>query len=137
MTPFGFRSGDLVEGTKAGETCKGWVGGYTKTEKTNNVSIYDHNWKRIGQFSPNKVKLVATSNLDVATSSVLPDSKLADSEFSTLASLSLPTAQTDGESGVAGFLYEFLLKGALRAPFNKNSYPDSAMPGNPAKPLNI
>jgi len=26
--------------------------------------------------------------------------------------------------GVAGFMYEFFLKGARRAPFKKNSYPD-------------
>lgn len=62
VTPFGFRCGDFVEGTKAGKVCKGWIGGYTKTEKTNNVSIYDYNWKRIGQFSPNKIKLIRRSN---------------------------------------------------------------------------
>jgi len=42
--------------------------------------------------------LTRSNCLDVATSSVLPDSKLADSEFSTSASLSLPTTQTDGKS---------------------------------------
>lgn len=57
ITPFGFRSGDLVEANKAGKTCKGWVGGYTNT-KTKVVSIYDVNWKRIGQFSLNKTKLL-------------------------------------------------------------------------------
>lgn len=61
VTPFGFRSGDLARGEKAGKTYKGWVGGYTETEKTKKVSIYDHNWRRIGQFSPVKVKLLQRS----------------------------------------------------------------------------
>lgn len=26
------------------------------------VSIYDHNWKRIGKFSPKKVQLIRRSN---------------------------------------------------------------------------
>ncbi len=34
-----------------------------------------------------------------------------------------------GENGVADFRYEFFLKGARRAPFKKNSYPDPPMPG--------
>lgn len=58
VTPFGLRSGDLVKAEKAGSTYVGWVGGYTQTEKTKNVSVYDINWKRIGQFSPSKVKLL-------------------------------------------------------------------------------
>lgn len=62
ITPFGFRSGDFVEAQKAGQTYKGWIGGYTETAKTKNVSIYDVNWTRIGQFSPNKVKLLKRSS---------------------------------------------------------------------------
>lgn len=58
VTPFGFRSGDFVQAEKAGQTYRGWIGGYTETAKSKNVSIYDINWKRIGQFSPNKVKLL-------------------------------------------------------------------------------
>lgn len=57
VTPFGFRSGDLVEGTKAGKAYKGYIGGYTNS-KTKAVSIYDVNWKRLGQFRLNKTKLL-------------------------------------------------------------------------------
>lgn len=61
ITPFGFRSGDLVKAEKAGKIYIGWIGGYTKTEKTKNVSVYDHNWYRLGQFSPSKVQLIKRS----------------------------------------------------------------------------
>ena len=61
ITPFGFRSGDFVQAEKAGQTYLGWVGGYTQTQKSKNVSIYDINWHRIGQFSPSKVKLLKRS----------------------------------------------------------------------------
>ncbi|MDJ0616846.1 MAG: RRXRR domain-containing protein [Calothrix sp. MO_192.B10] len=58
VTPFGFRSGDLVKAEKAGKVYIGWVGGYTQTAKTKNISVYDHNWHRLGQFSPSKVHLI-------------------------------------------------------------------------------
>ncbi len=58
LTPFGFRSGDFVKAEKAGKTYMGWIGGFTQTEKTKKVSIYDYTWRRIGQFSPNKVHLL-------------------------------------------------------------------------------
>lgn len=61
VTPFGFRSGDLVKGEKGGKVYKGWVGGYTQTENSKNVSIYDHNWKRVGQFAPSKVQIIRRS----------------------------------------------------------------------------
>ncbi|HAA27282.1 MAG TPA: hypothetical protein DCE56_05860 [Cyanobacteria bacterium UBA8553] len=61
ITPFGFRAGDFVQAEKAGQIYRGWIGGYTQTDKSKNVSIYDTNWKRIGQFSPNKVKLLKRS----------------------------------------------------------------------------
>ncbi len=61
ITPFGFRSGDFVEAEKAGKVYRGWVGGYTKTTKSKKLSVYNHKWKRIGQFSPNKVKLLKRS----------------------------------------------------------------------------
>ncbi|NEP12460.1 MAG: hypothetical protein F6K14_20090 [Symploca sp. SIO2C1] len=61
VTPFGLRSGDFVQAQKAGQIYGGWIGGYTQTAKTKNVSIYDVNWKRIGQFSPNKVRLLKRS----------------------------------------------------------------------------
>ena len=56
-----FRSGDFVQAEKAGQIYRGWIGGYTQTDKSKNVSIYDVNWKRIGQFSPSKVKLLKRS----------------------------------------------------------------------------
>lgn len=58
ITPFGFRSGDKVKAEKSGCTYVGWIGGYTQTGKSKNVSVYDINWHRIGQFSPTKVKLL-------------------------------------------------------------------------------
>jgi hypothetical protein len=58
VTPFGLRSGDLVRAEKAGKISIGWVGGYTDTEKQQKVSVYDINWKRIGQFTVSKVKLL-------------------------------------------------------------------------------
>ncbi len=61
VTPFGLRSGDFVQAQKAGKVYRGWIGGYTDTEKTKNVSIYDHNLPRIGQFSVNKVQLIKHS----------------------------------------------------------------------------
>lgn len=61
VTPFGLRSGDLVKAEKAGKIYRGWIGGYTQTEKTRNVSVYDHNWRRIGQFSLSKVELLQRS----------------------------------------------------------------------------
>lgn len=62
VTPFGYRAGDYVEGTKAKSIYRGWVGGFTDSAKTKNLSIYDANWKRIGQFSLSKVKLLRRSN---------------------------------------------------------------------------
>ncbi|WP_410500701.1 RRXRR domain-containing protein [Chroococcidiopsis sp. SAG 2025] len=61
VTPFGYRSGDKVRADKAGVTYVGWIGGYTQTQKTKNVSVYDHNWRRIGQFSLLKVELLQRS----------------------------------------------------------------------------
>ncbi|NMG21558.1 RRXRR domain-containing protein [Brasilonema bromeliae] len=61
VTPFGLRSGDLVKAEKAGKFYIGWVGGYTQTAKTKNVSVYDHNWHRLGQFSPSKVQSIKRS----------------------------------------------------------------------------
>lgn len=61
VTPFGLRSGDKVRASKAGVVYVGWIGGYTQTLRTKNVSIYDHNWRRLGQFSPNKVELLQRS----------------------------------------------------------------------------
>jgi hypothetical protein len=60
VTPFGFRSGDLVIATKGKNTVKGWVGGYSKTNKV--ISLYDVNWRRLGQFSVSKANLLKRSS---------------------------------------------------------------------------
>ena len=62
ITPFGLRSGDYVETSRKGEIVRGWIGGFTKTKSSSNVSIYDHNWSRIGQFNPKNVKLLSRSS---------------------------------------------------------------------------
>lgn len=60
VTPFGFRSGDFVQAQKAGKVHRGWIGGFSEVNKV--VSLYDHNWHRIGQFSVGKVQLIRRSN---------------------------------------------------------------------------
>ncbi len=66
VTPFGFRSGDLVRATKGKKTVKGYIGGYSEPNKV--VSIYGINWNRLGQFRISKTKLLKRSNgLCVAT----------------------------------------------------------------------
>ena len=65
VTPFGFRVGDLVKASKSEEVFVGYVGyigGFTNTDKSQKVSVYDYSWKRIGQFTPSKVKLLRRSN---------------------------------------------------------------------------
>lgn len=59
ITPFGFRSGDLVRAEKAGKTVLGWIGGYSEATKV--VSVYDLNWRRYGQFKASKVELLQRS----------------------------------------------------------------------------
>lgn len=56
VTPFGFRSGDYVWAQKGGTIVRGWIGGFSVVKKV--VSIYDHNWKRLGQFSASKTYLI-------------------------------------------------------------------------------
>lgn len=62
VTPFGLRSGDYVETSRKGETIRGWIGGFTQTKSSSHVSIYDHNWSRIGQFNPKNVRLLSRSS---------------------------------------------------------------------------
>lgn len=62
VTPFGFRVGDVVKATKSQEIFVGYIGGFTNTDKSKKVSIYDYTWKRIGQFTPSKVKLLRRNN---------------------------------------------------------------------------
>lgn len=59
VTPWGFRSGDFVQAEKAGKVYRGWIGGFSEVNKV--VSVYDHNWHRIGQFSVSKVQLIKRS----------------------------------------------------------------------------
>ncbi len=83
VTPFGFRSGDYVRAEKAGRIYLGWVGGFTQTVKSKNISLYDINWTRIGQFTPSKVEL-----LQRATGLLVGSFRLAP-QF-------LPTLKTSG-----------------------------------------
>jgi hypothetical protein len=62
VTPFGLRVGDFVSAEKSGVVYQGYVGGYTDTDKTKLLSVYDWTWKRLGQFSVSKVKLLRRSN---------------------------------------------------------------------------
>lgn len=62
VTPFGFRAGDYVQSSRKGEVIRGWIGGYTDSGKSKNISIYDHNWSRIGQFNPSNVRLLSRSS---------------------------------------------------------------------------
>ncbi len=57
VTRHGLRKGDFVEATQGNKTVTGWVSGDTKTQ----VSVSDANWKRLGQFSKNKVRLIRRS----------------------------------------------------------------------------
>ena len=53
-TRHGFRKGDYVEAQKAGTTYKGWCSGDTARQ----VSVSNMTWKRIGQFTASKVRLL-------------------------------------------------------------------------------
>ncbi|PAX60250.1 RRXRR domain-containing protein [Brunnivagina elsteri] len=57
VTRHGFRKGDYVEATQGNKTYRGWVSGDTEKQ----VSVSDQNWKRLGQFSKNKVRLIRRS----------------------------------------------------------------------------
>jgi len=60
ITPWRLRSGDFVKAEKAGKIYFGWIGGYSEVNRV--MSIYDHNWRRQGQFSVSKVQLVRKDN---------------------------------------------------------------------------
>ena len=57
VTRHGFRKGDFVETERKGIKYRGWISGDTKTQ----VSVSDFNWKRLGQFSVKKTKLLKRS----------------------------------------------------------------------------
>lgn len=56
-TRHGFRKGDYVEAVKAGKAYSGWVSGDTEKQ----VSVSDFDWKRLGQFTASKVRLIQRS----------------------------------------------------------------------------
>ncbi|OUL32321.1 RRXRR domain-containing protein [Nostoc sp. 106C] len=58
MTRHGFRKGDYVEATQSNKTYRGWVSGDTEKQ----VSVSDQNWRRLGQFSKNKIRLIRRSS---------------------------------------------------------------------------
>ncbi|MDF5719953.1 MAG: RRXRR domain-containing protein [Rhizonema sp. PD37] len=57
VTRHGFRKGDYVEASKGTTTHRGWVSGDTERQ----ISVSDANWRRLGQFSNNKVQLIRRS----------------------------------------------------------------------------
>jgi hypothetical protein len=57
VTRHGFRKGDYVEATQGNKTYLGWVSGDTEQQ----VSVSDASWKRLGQFTVKKVRLVQRS----------------------------------------------------------------------------
>lgn len=56
-TRHGFRKSDYVEATQGKKTYRGWVSGDTETQ----VSVSDVSWKRLGQFTARKVRLIRRS----------------------------------------------------------------------------
>ncbi len=57
ITRHGIRKGDLVVAERKGVEYIGWCSGDTATR----ISVSDSNWKRLGQFSKNKTKLLRRS----------------------------------------------------------------------------
>jgi len=62
-TRHGLRKGDFVQATQGSKTFFGWVSG--DTEKA--VSVSDANWKRLGQCTVKKVKLILRSTSLIIT----------------------------------------------------------------------
>ncbi len=60
-TPWGFRKGDWVEATKAGQTVRGYVSGYTKTATTQQIAIVNTQLRRLGKFVVSHVRLLRRS----------------------------------------------------------------------------
>lgn len=57
VTRHGYRKGDFARATLDSKTVRGWVSGDTDKQ----VSVSDVNWKRLGQFSKNKIQLLKRS----------------------------------------------------------------------------
>jgi hypothetical protein len=58
VTRHGLRKGDYVEATQGNKTYRGWVSGDTEKQ----ISASSANWRRLGQFSKNKVRLIKRSS---------------------------------------------------------------------------
>jgi hypothetical protein len=58
-TPYIFRKGDYVEAEKAGRTVRGYISGFSEANGV--LGIADHRWRRIGQFTVSKVRLLQRS----------------------------------------------------------------------------
>ncbi|WP_238993729.1 hypothetical protein [Calothrix sp. PCC 6303] len=82
VTKHGFRKGDYVKATQGNKTHLGWVSGDTEKQ----VSVSDQDWKRLGQFSKNKVSLIKRSTGLITT--VVKTTRLAS--LSDLKTLSFP-----------------------------------------------
>ena len=65
-TRHSFRKGDYVEGVKAGVQYRGWCSGDTASQ----ISISNAAWKRIGQFTVSKVKLLQRSTGLICTQEI-------------------------------------------------------------------
>ena len=61
LTPYGVRKGDWVEAVQAGRTVRGYVSGYTRTPKSQAISVADAHWHRLGQFVVSQVRLLSRS----------------------------------------------------------------------------
>jgi RRXRR protein len=70
VTRHGFRKGDYVEATQGDKTYRGWVSGDTEKQ----VSVSDANWKRLGQFSKNKTRLIQRSTGLIVTATKVAES---------------------------------------------------------------
>ncbi|MER3492748.1 MAG: hypothetical protein C4323_10685 [Mastigocladus sp. ERB_26_2] len=93
VTRHGFRKGDYVEATQGNKTYFGWVSGDTEKQ----VSVSDASWKRLGQFTAKKVRLVQPSTGLI----VLPTRKLSNDYPVEGSSLTLHETEKNGEA----FLY--------------------------------
>ncbi|MDJ0715498.1 MAG: RRXRR domain-containing protein [Prochloraceae cyanobacterium] len=62
-TVHGFRKGDYLKAEKAGIVYQGWCSGDTAKQ----VSVSNANWKRIGQFTASKVRLLRRSTNLICT----------------------------------------------------------------------
>jgi hypothetical protein len=82
VTKHGLRKGDYVKATQGNKTYFGWVSGDTEKQ----VSVSDQDWKRLGQFSKNKVSLIKRSTGLITT--VLKTTRVAF--LSNLKTLSFP-----------------------------------------------